>query len=713
LVQERRGRAAGFLRHFPAISSIAVAGVGSLALAGWLLDQPVLKGVMPGLVAMNPMTAMCFILAGASLLLLHREPEHQNHSRIGKICGCVVAFVGFVKLGGILLGWDSGIDRMLFSAKLDTYVPPNRMAPNTALNFLLSGLALALADAGSVSGRRPSKYLALAPLLLSFLAVTGYAYEVRPFYGLVTYIPMALNTALAFLLLCAGTLLLHPDQGLTKVFASDDLGGSLARRLFPISVGALLLLGWLRLLGEGVGLYDTNVGVSLHVFVACVLIGTVIWTSARSLSRVDAERRRAAEALQRAHDGLEVRVQERTAELVGAQGALRKSEEQLRQAQKMEAIGRLAGGVAHDFNNMLTAILGHSQLMRMRMSPEDRAYRDTEEIEKAAKRAGSLTRQLLAFSRQQVLEPKILDLNALIEDMDKMLRRLIGADVDLLTAPGSSLGRVKADPGQVEQVLLNLVVNARDAMPGGGKITIETANVDLDETYTRAHPGVRPGPYVLLAVSDTGCGIDPETRTRIFEPFFTTKEAGKGTGLGLSTVYGVVQQSEGHVDVHSDVGHGATFKIYLPRIEQSLSETAAPSRPAAAAGRGLETVLLVEDEDQVRSVVRLSLELFGYRVLESRDGREALDLLERADQPVDLVVTDVMMPRMTGPEFAQRAFRLNPDLKILFISGYTDKAIVHHGILSPGTAYLQKPFAPDVLGRKVREVLDGPQAEVA
>jgi signal transduction histidine kinase/ActR/RegA family two-component response regulator len=719
-------RAAAWSGPIPIVAGAMVLLVGFTTLAGWQFDQPVLKSLVPGRVAMNPVTALCFILAGLSLML-RREPLSPAARSASMALAGVVALVGCVKIAELLLHGELGLDRILFRSKLEDYVPPNRMAPNTALNFLCAGLALALIDVGGAAARRPTKWLALVPLLFSFLALIGYVYDVRSFYGLTSYIPMALNTGLAFLTLSIGVMVLYPDQGLTRVFTSEDLGGSLARRLFPVSIGALLLLGWLRLVGQSAALFDTHVGVSLHVFVSCVLIGTVIWTSAHSLSRVDGERLRAAEALQLAHDGLERRVQERTADLVGAntaleregaerkqaEEALRKSEEQLRQSQKMEAIGRLAGGVAHDFNNMLTAILGHSQLIRMRLAPDHPGYRDTEEIELAAQRAAALTRQLLAFGRQQVLEPRVLDLNALISEMDRMLRRIIGADVDMWTAPEPSVGRVRADRGQIEQVLLNLVVNARDALPKGGKITIETGNVDLDETYTRSHADARPGPYVLLAVSDTGCGIDPEIRARIFEPFFTTKEIGKGTGLGLSTVYGIVKQSGGLIDVYSEVGHGTTFKVYLPRLAESVEEIAARPRPRAAGERGTETVLLVEDEDLVRAVIRQTLELHGYHVVEASDGNQALHALQSSSRAFDLIVTDVVMPRMSGSEFAERAARISPSVKVLLISGYTDKAIAHRGILGARTAYLQKPFLPDVLARKVREVLDGPEAQAA
>jgi PAS domain S-box-containing protein len=390
----------------------------------------------------------------------------------------------------------------------------------------------------------------------------------------------------------------------------------------------------------------------------------------------------------------------------------KKLEVLLRQAQKMEAVGRLAGGVAHDFNNLLTAIIGYADLMRLKLAGDDAARRDLDEIAKAGARAADLTRQLLAFSRQQVLEPRVLDLNAIVTELDKMLRRLIGEDIDLSTVTATGLGRVKADPGQIEQVLMNLVVNARDAMPDGGKITIETADVDLDSGYTSGRVDLEPGRYVMLAVSDTGTGMDAEVRTRIFEPFYTTKPLGKGTGLGLSTVHGIVKQSGGHIEVYSEPGQGTTFKIYLPRIDEAASP--APARPVLdARSRGSETVLLVEDEDAIARVVRASLELQGYTVLQATDGSEAIATCERADQSIDLLITDVVMPLMSGPELVRRITTIRPDLKILYISGYTDRALVHQGLRDRGSAFLQKPFTPDTLARKVRDVLDAPRADAA
>jgi two-component system cell cycle sensor histidine kinase/response regulator CckA len=383
----------------------------------------------------------------------------------------------------------------------------------------------------------------------------------------------------------------------------------------------------------------------------------------------------------------------------------RQLESQLRQAQKMEAVGRLAGGVAHDFNNLLCVILSYSEMMLGDLKKGDPIRGEIEEIHCAARRAADLTRQLLMFSRQQVLEPKVLDLNDMLAGMDKMLRRLLGADVDLVTLRAQHLGRVRADPSSVEQVIMNLVVNARDAMPTGGTLTTETANVVLDETYAQAHLGVKPGPHVMLAVTDTGTGIDKATRARIFEPFFTTKESGKGTGLGLSTVFGVVQQSRGSISVHSEVGKGTTFAVYLPLVDAAVEVVR--EAESVTTSRGSETILLVEDDDQVRIVARGILSRSGYHVIEASNAGEALLCSEEHCGAIDLLLSDVVMPQVSGPALAKRLASDRPEMKVLCMSGYTDDSIVRHGVLEAQIAYLQKPFTPDTLTGRVRDVLDG------
>lgn len=388
-----------------------------------------------------------------------------------------------------------------------------------------------------------------------------------------------------------------------------------------------------------------------------------------------------------------------------AEEALRQSEEQLRQSQKLEAIGQLAGGVAHDFNNLLTVIGGYSDLL-LRSLDEDQHRQKVEEVKKASERAASLTRQLLAFSRKQILQPVVLNLNDIVPDMDKMLRRLIGADIDLLTVMEPELGQVKADAGQIEQVLMNLAVNARDAMPSGGKLTIQTANVYLDDSYIRHHVTIQPGPYVVLAVSDTGCGMDAETQAHIFDPFFTTKEAGKGTGLGLSTVYGIVKQSGGNIWVYSEVGKGTTFKIYLPRVCEAIEQREEEEVARTGMQGGTETILLVEDEGIVRQLVRDVLESNGYRVLVATSGDEALQISERYQGLISLLMTDVVMPQMGGREVAERLALSRPEIKVLYMSGYTNGSIFHHGVLDEGIAFLEKPFTLESVTHKVREVLD-------
>ena len=382
----------------------------------------------------------------------------------------------------------------------------------------------------------------------------------------------------------------------------------------------------------------------------------------------------------------------------------RSLERQLLQAQKMEAVGRLAGGIAHDFNNILTAIFGYADLLTEEFPAGSPARQDLEEIRKAATRASALTRQLLAFSRQQVLAPVVLSVNDLVADVDKMLRLLVGEDVELRLNLARDAGNVRADSGQLQQVIMNLVVNARDAMPTGGKLVIETADAELTEQYAELHQAVIPGRYVMLAVSDTGVGMDAQTKARIFEPFFTTKEKGKGTGLGLSTVYGIVKQSGGYVWVYSEPGHGTTFKLYLPRVD-APAEPQAPPRETATL-TGTETILLAEDDEILRPLTKGLLTKLGYTVLDAKSAEQALAVAGARQGPIHLLVADVVMPGASGRELARRLAQSRPETRVLYVSGYTDDAIVHHGMLDPGLKFLQKPFTPAALARKVREVLD-------
>jgi two-component system cell cycle sensor histidine kinase/response regulator CckA len=382
----------------------------------------------------------------------------------------------------------------------------------------------------------------------------------------------------------------------------------------------------------------------------------------------------------------------------------KKLEEQLRQAQKMEAVGRLAGGIAHDFNNLLMVIQGHAELLTDRMKPGESLRRNAEQIQEASQRATSLTRQLLAFSRKQMLAPVVLNVQAVVSDMGKILRRLIGEDVELVTVNAPDLKRVKADRSQIEQVIMNLAVNARDAMPRGGKLTIETTNVEFDDSYSRAPVVLMPGRYVMLAVTDNGCGMDADTQAHIFEPFYTTKEKGKGTGLGLATVYGIVKQSGGYVWVYSEIGRGTTFKIYLPSVEEEVAPREI-RQAVASLPRGTETVLLVEDEEGVRELAKEYLESCGYKVLVAQNGQAAIDLVSKHSGPIDLIMTDIVMPGLSGSDLAKKVQSLRPDIRVVYMSGYTDQAIIHHGILSSDVLLLQKPFTMSTLAHKLREAL--------
>ncbi len=379
-------------------------------------------------------------------------------------------------------------------------------------------------------------------------------------------------------------------------------------------------------------------------------------------------------------------------------------EEQLMHAQKMEAVGRLAGGVAHDFNNMLTVITGYNRMILDELSTVDPLRGYAEEILKAADRAGALTNQLLAFSRRQIMKPRIISVNSVIEQTEKMLRRLIGEDIQLSISLSAETGNIKSDPNHIAQAIVNLAVNARDAMPTGGRLTIETGNCHIDETYVRTHMGVKPGEFVMIAVSDTGMGMDSATRQRIFEPFFTTKERGKGTGLGLATVYGMVKQSGGDIWVYSEPGTGTTFKLYFPRVREAVSDVAAPSSDKSKTAAA-ETILLVEDEKAVRDLTCRILQKLGYHALVAGSGDAAIQISRAYEGEIALLLTDVVMPNMSGRQVADALLAMRPGIKVLFLSGYTENTVVHHGVLDSAVDFLPKPFSREVLGQKIREIL--------
>jgi two-component system cell cycle sensor histidine kinase/response regulator CckA len=743
-----------------------VAAIGAVGLAGWIFDVPVLKSVFPGLSTMKANTAAALVLAGVSLALLAR----------------------------------SGIDELLFTDTLSGVPPasPGRMGINTAVTFVLLGLALLCVDAPPRWSGLPAQLLALAGGAVGLTGLVGYLYTVTPFYGTRSYTQMAVHTAVAFALLAAGILLARADRGIMAALTTDGAGGRMGRRFLPAAIGVPLALGWFILRGERAGFYDAEFGLSLLVIATMVAFGVLTWASAVSLNRADAlvresEARKTAtleaaldciitidhrghitefnaaaervfgyrradvmgremgtliipSALRERHrEGLarylatgEGPVLGRRLEMPGmrADGTefpieltitrlpsdgppmftgfvrditeRRLLEDELRQAQKMEAVGRLAGGIAHDFNNLLTIIAGRARFALERIAAGASAQRDLDTIIGASSRAETLTRQLLAFGRKQMLQVQVLDLSEVVERMSTLLERTIPEDIVVATIAARDVGRVTADPTQIDQVIMNLVVNARDAMPRGGRLTIEVSNADLDDTSARIHPEVKPGAYVMLAVSDTGIGMDRETQAQIFEPFFTTKEPGKGTGLGLSTVYGIIKQSNGHVVVYSEPGRGTTFRIYLPRVGDATA-LASPEPPRSTRGDS-ETILVVDDDEEVRDLAREILASEGYTVLVAEHPDQALLSSDRHPGTMHLVLTDVVMPTMSGPQLIERLKVSRPDLRVLYMSGFADGAMLQHGVLEAGRAFLPKPFTRQSLMGKVREALAASRA---
>ncbi|HUF27700.1 MAG TPA: ATP-binding protein [Gemmatimonadaceae bacterium] len=644
------------------IGGVLLIAIGLTTLAGWFAGLRPLTAVRPDYIPVAPNTALLFVVLGAVLCATERTSRGAAVFARGAIAFALV--VAGSRLLEYLIGVDLDVDRWLFSFPSESLglAPVGKMAFFTASLFVLGGVALA----GLAMAQRPRwlddlvRALALLVTLSGLVFLLGYAYGSPLLYGRQT-IPMALLTALAFVVL------------------------------------------------------------GLSIFVPAAL-------------RDRAERRAAERVLRASHEELERRVAERTADLESANEelrltvadleeqtieaelaidearqaveALRESQEQLRQAQKMEAVGQLAGGIAHDFNNMLTAIRSFSELLLDDM-PDSSAHRgDVGEILRAADRAAALTRQLLAFSRRQLLQPVPINLNVVIGDMEELLGRLLGEDVDCVWRLTEDLAPALADPGQIEQIVMNLAVNARDAMPDAGRLTIQTTNATLDEAYAARVGDMAPGQYVVLVVSDTGTGMDAATQKRIFEPFFTTKEAGKGTGLGLSTVYGIVKQSNGHIAVYSELGRGTTFRVYLPRADAPAVESPARADEPQPMQGGNETILLVEDDPAVRLVATRILERQGYRVLEAPGPVEAEALVARHPGAIDLVLTDLVLPGMSGRDLAELLTTVEPGLRVLYMSGYTDDAVIRRGLLDPGMAFLSKPFTVEEVARKVRATLD-------
>jgi two-component system cell cycle sensor histidine kinase/response regulator CckA len=745
------------------LGGLAVAAIGALALAGWATGSAFLKAGSPSFIPMAPNTGLLFVALG--LVVFALSVGSAAGLRFARIAAAGALVVSGARLAEYLVGVDLRVDRWLFSVPSVSLglAPVGRMAFFTALAFVFAASAALIRT--TEHRRRVTDDLARASVIISTLIglvfLIGYGYGSPLLYG-GRAIPMALPTAAAFVLL--GLSLVVPDA-LRDAAAERQAARALrvAHDQRTAELGAAVrsmtqaeqalhrerefLAAALESLTDGVLACDAQGILTVANRAARELCGLPEgplpgerWAGHYALYAADGKMllRQEQQPLFRALAGetvesVEVVVapkagQRRTilksgrpiydasGNNLGAVVALhdvteeRSLEEQFRQAQKMEAVGQLAGGVAHDFNNLLTVISSYSEMLLDARPANDSDRADLEEIKHAASRAAGLTRQLLAFSRKQVMQPRVLDLNSeVIGGLEKMLRRLIGEDIELMTTLDKDLDLVRADPGQLEQVIVNLAVNARDAMPNGGRLVIETANAELGNEDAGRHFGAKPGHYVMLAVSDTGTGMSRETMSRMFEPFFTTKEQGKGTGLGLATVHGIVKQSGGDIWVYSEPGEGTTFKVYLPRVDETVAEAMVVSPKRYEHGGG-ETILLVEDEDALRSLARKILVSRGYTVLEARHGQEALSLCEGPEPAIDIVLTDAVMPGMSGRALAERLAALRPSARVLLMSGYTDDDMLRRGILDPRMAFLQKPFTPTALAQKVRETLDGPGA---
>ena len=660
-------------RTIARLGAVLLILLGTLVLLGWFWDVGWLTTVLPGRIAMKPNTAVGFLFLGLALFLSTRSNQTRGTQLWCAASASVVGLVGLLTLSEYLFHADFGIDQLLFKDVAQaTY--PGRMAHITAFNFCIAGLSVLLL-AFSEKRATISQALAATSGLSALFAIIGYLYGVPVLYGSIEYTSMALHTGVGFLVGCVSVLFCRPDLGLMSVLTNPYPGGWLARKLLPVAALAPAALGAVCI-HSGLFSSDVRLGIACLVVAQIVLFMALVWILAFVLNRAEGEKAVAEEALAR-------------------------SEKLLQQSQKLEAIGLLAGGVAHDFNNLLAVINGYSDLLLERLDLPDPDRRSLEQIKQAGNSAASLTRQLLMLSRQQVVEPVVLNINQTVGNLDKMLRRLIKENIEFSFVLDSQLDRVKADPGQIEQIVLNLVVNARDAMPTGGTLRIQTKNVEK----VVAQPGQEalPGRFVLLEVTDTGTGMDQQTQAHIFEPFFTTKPVGKGTGLGLATVYGIVKQSNGHIEVQSTPGRGSSFQIYLPAEAQACAGLE-PGKDAADAVFSGEMVLVVEDAEPLRALICEALSASGCTVLSAPEGQEALRIVQQEKGVIDLLITDVIMPGMNGPALAKQVRALRPETKILYMTGYSGE-FVRSDMLIPGVSFIQKPFTPADLRRKIRKML--------
>ncbi len=669
-------------RTIARVGSVVLLLLGVLVLLGWLWKIELFTTFVSGRITMKPNTAIGFLFLGLPLFLLTLSSKNRKTQIWCAASATAVILIGLLTLSEYLFHVDLGIDQLLFK-DLVQFPYPGRMAHITAFNFCLVGLSVLLL-ALSEKWASISQAFAATTGLSSIFAIIGYLYGVPVLYGSIEYTSMALHTGVGFLVGSLSVLFCRPDLGLMSVLTNPNPGGWLARKLLPVAAFVPAALGAVcihsRLFSS-----DVRLNIACLVVSQMVLFMALVWVLAFVLNRAEGEKATAQEALAR-------------------------SEKLLQQSQKMEAIGLLAGGVAHDFNNLLAVINGYSDLLLERGDLPESDRRSLEQIKQAGGSAASLTRQLLMLSRQQVVEPVVLNINQTVGNLDKMLRRLIKENIQFSFVLDPQLDRVKADPGQIEQIVLNLVVNARDAMPNGGTLRIQTKNVEKSSPQSGA--GAAPSRFVLLEVTDTGTGMDQQTQAHIFEPFFTTKAVGKGTGLGLATVYGIVKQNGGHVEVQSTLGRGSSFQIYLP-AEAQAAPNLEPGKDAAEPAFSGETILVVEDAAPLRDLVCQALSVSGCTVLSAPEAAEALRILSQQKGKIHLLITDVIMPGMNGPALAKQVRAMRPETKILYMTGYSGE-FVRSDMLIPGVSFIQKPFTPADLRRKIRKMLsDKPATKAA
>jgi signal transduction histidine kinase/FixJ family two-component response regulator len=639
-----------------------------------MADISWLKSVLPGRISMKPNAAIAFLASGWTLRLLLRD-SLSRWARAGSTAlSLLVLAIGSVSLLESVLHAGLGIDQLLFVDRTQLSYP-GRIAPISAINFCVAGIGLFLLGRRDKGGKL-SHICAIFVLFSALLAVVAYLYGVPLPSGSQNPMSMALHSGVGFIVLGFAMLIAGPEIGILSLLSSGRPASLLSKKLLFAAVVLPFVLGLavLRLPGF---FGNTPLLLTILVVAQIIVFTVIIWISA---SRLDAS--------------------EEEEEL--AKEALAASEQMLQQSQKMEAIGVLAGGLAHDFNNLLNVIMGYSELILKDAALPQTQRPKVEKIAKAGQTAAALTRQLLAFSRKQVLQPQTIDLNAIISNTDGYLPRLVKENIVVSTSLGPGLMATVIDPTQLEQILLNLVVNACDAMPEGGKLELETANVVIEEALA-SQAGVQPGNFIRLSISDTGTGMDAATQARIFEPFFTTKALGKGTGLGLATVYGIVKQSGGFIEVDSKPGRGTTFRVYLPASR--LAPTPESQKTEQEQTRGRATVLVVEDSEPLRELVFETLESMGYTALVARDGQQAIRLCNGFVEKIDLLLTDVIMPKMNGPEVMKRIKELRPDIAVLFMSGYTNDVMLRHGVSKADVSFIQKPFSSAELMHKVREAL--------